>query len=342
MRIAQIAPAWLPVPPPGYGGIELVVAYLSDGLAERGHDVTLFACGGSRTKAKLVTYYDKPSHTDELLTDPLRELPHVLNAYNRAAEFDIIHDHSFPVGTTIGAFLSSPPVVHTMHGPTEDDRQRELYTLLGNRIDLVSISNYQRRGAPDLNYVGTVYNGIDLNAYSFRETKDDYLLFLGRMSPQKGAHLAAEVARRLGRRLILATKMVEPGEKSYFDSEVKPRLTNRVEVLGEITLAEKVELYANAACTLMPIQWPEPFGLVMTESMACGTPVVAFRHGSVPEIIEPGVNGFIADEIDEFASFVERSGEIKSSECRRVVEEKFSTDAMVRGYEAIYTQSLSA
>lgn len=341
MKIAQIAPAWLPIPPPGYGGIELVVAYLADGLVERGHDVTLFACGGSQTKAKLVTYYDKPSHTDELVSFPLRELPHVLNAYNRGSEFDVIHDHSFPIGTTIGAFLDKPPVVHTMHGPTEDERARAIYELFGKRVGLVSISKYQMKGAPDLNYIGTVYNGVDVNKYTFREKKEDYLLFLGRMSPQKGPHLAAEVARQLDRRLILATKMVEAGEKQYFEQEVKPRLTDKMEVLGEITHQEKVDLYAGAAATLMTITWPEPFGLVMTESMACGTPVIAFRHGSVPEIIEDGVTGFIADDVEEFVEKTKRASEISSAACRKSVEEKFSVGAMIDGYEAVYERALS-
>lgn len=341
MKIAQIAPAWLPIPPPGYGGIELVIAYLTDGLVERGHDVTLFASGGSKTKAKLVTYYDKPSHTDELVLFPLRELPHLLSAYNRASEFDVIHDHSFPIGTTIGALIGKPPVVHTIHGPTEDEKSRVIYELLGDRVGLVSISKYQMKGAPNLNYVGTVYNGIDPKMYTFREKKDDYLLFLGRMSPQKGPHLAVETARRLDRRLILATKMVEGGEKKFFDEEVKPRLTDKVEILGEITLAEKVELFANATATLMPIQWPEPFGLVMTESMVCGTPVIAFGYGSVPEIIEEGVTGFIAKDIDEFVEKTTRAAEISPADCRKSVEEKFSVGAMVDGYEAVYKRVLS-
>lgn len=342
MRIAQLAPCWITVPPKGYGGIELVVAHLADGLSERGHDVTLFASGGSKTKGKLVSYYDTPPGTVRLATRPFDELPHVLHAYSYAREFDIFHDHTFPLGASIGAHLTPPPkVVHTIHGPMEDEQMRELYEFVGKSLHLVAISNYQRNGAPHLNYAGTVYNGIDVGSYKFRESKQDYLLFLGRMSPQKGAHVAAECARRLGMRLIMATKMAEPQEKEYFEAEVRPRLTERVELLGEISFEEKVDLYANAFCTLMPIQWPEPFGLVMTESMACGTPVVAFRNGSVPEIIEDGVNGFIAEDLDGFVQAVGRTDEIRPSECRRVVEEKFSVPAMIDGYEAAFEKALS-
>jgi glycosyltransferase involved in cell wall biosynthesis len=337
VKIAQIAPCWIPVPPPGYGGIELVVAHLADGLVESGHDVTLFASGGSQTKAKLVTYWAEPPGTARLVTHPLDELPHVLNAYKHAEEFDVIHDHTFPLGPSMGAQRSPPPpVVHTLHGPPSDPGMKRILEFIDPKVGFVAISNYQRSAAPGLNYTGTVYNGIPVERYTFKEKKEDYLLFLGRMSPQKGAHLAVETARRLGRRLVMATKMAEPGELEYFEAEVKPLLTGDEEILGEVTFDEKIELYANAACTLMPIQWPEPFGLVMTESMACGTPVVAMRNGSVPEIVDDGVTGFIVEDFDSFVVRVSEAGRIDPAACRRAVEEKFSTEAMVGGYEAIY------
>lgn len=340
MKIAQIAPCWLTVPPHGYGGTELVVSHLTEGLVERGHDVTLFASGGSTTKAKLVTYYDDPPGTIAIVTDPMVELPHVLGAYARAPEFDIIHDHSAPIGPSIGAFLAGPPVVHTLHGPPDDPNAKPVYDVIGRRLHLVAISDHQRQSVSHLNYAGVVYNGISVDDYPVLTTKDDYLLFLGRMSPQKGVHLAVETARRLGRRLIITTKIVEPVEKEYFEEKVKPLLTKDVEIRGEITLAEKAELYGRAACTLMPIQWPEPFGLVMAESMACGTPVVAYRNGSVPEIVEDGVTGFIAGDLEEFVAAVERAGEIDPAACRERVERLFSTKAMVDGYEAVYEKVL--
>jgi glycosyltransferase involved in cell wall biosynthesis len=336
VKIALIAPCWITVPPQGYGGIELVVALLADGLVERDHEVTLFASGGSQTKAKLISYYETPPGTVKLATEPMAELPHVLHAYSYAREFDVIHDHTSPLGPSLGAQIERPPVVHTLHGPHYYPESREIYEVVGRRLHLVAISNFQRDSFPGLNYAGTVYNGIAVENYTFRSSKQDYLLFLGRMSEQKGAHIAVETARRLGRRLIMATKIAEPVEKQYFDQKVRPLLTDEVEILGELSLGEKVELYANAFCTLMPIQWPEPFGLVMTESMACGTPVVAFRNGSVPEIIEDGVTGFIADDFDGFVSAVERAAEIESATCRASVEAKFSTPVMVDGYEAVY------
>lgn len=341
MRIAQVAPCWITVPPRGYGGIELVVALLADELVERGHEVTLFASGGSTTKGKLVSYYDVPPGTTRLVEDPLAELPHVLSAYIRAEDFEVIHDHSSPIGCSLGALLDSPPVAHTIHGPLFDARPREIYSLIHERVGLVSISDYQREGIPNIRYSATVYNGIDLEAYPFREQKQDYLLFLGRMSEQKGAHTAVEVAKRLGRKLVIATKIAEPGEKEYFESRVKPLLTGDEEILGEISLAEKVELYANAACTLMPIEWPEPFGLVMTESMACGTPVVAFRHGSVPEIIQDNVTGYIADDFEGFVEAVNRAEQIEPAACRASVKEKFSVEAMTDGYESVYRGLMS-
>lgn len=336
MRIAQIAPCWITVPPTGYGGTELVVAHLADGLVDLGHEVTLFASGGSVTKGKLVSYYKEPLGTAKLVSDPLAELPHVLNAYDHAAEFDLIHDHTFPVGPSIGSRLGRPPIAHTLHGLTADPRAREIYGLLGKRVNLISISDYQRHGAPHLNYVATVYNGIKVEDYPFRPNNEDYLLFLGRMSPQKGAHLAVEAATMLGKKLIIATKMVEPVEIEYFEAEVRPRMTDAVELIGEISIEEKARLYAGAICTLMPIQWPEPFGLVMAESMACGTPVVAYRNGSVPEIIDEGVTGFIASDLGEFVEKVKRVDEIDPAACREAVDERFSTRAMVEGYLAVY------
>lgn len=338
MRIAQVAPCWITVPPRGYGGIELVVSLLADELVERGHDVTLFASGGSQTKGTLVSYYETPPGTTRLVEDPMAELPHVLAAYMRAQEFDVVHDHSSPIGCSLGAQLSSPPVVHTIHGPLFDPRAREIYGQIHERIGLVSISDYQREGLPNIKYAATVYNGIDLRAYPLRKQKQDYLLFLGRMSEQKGVHTAVEVAKRLGRKLIIATKIAEPGEKEYFENRVKPLLTGDEEILGEISLEEKVELYANAACTLMPIEWPEPFGLVMTESMACGTPVVAYGQGSVPEIIDDGVTGFIAGDFEGFIEAVDKVDQLDPDACRAAVEDRFSVGAMVDGYESIYSR----
>ncbi len=332
MKIGMIAPVWYPIPPPGYGGIELVVSLLTEGLHERGHDVTLFASGDSETQAKLVSSCDTAPSLK--IGQVYADLVHVLAAYTRAHEFDIIHDHSGMIGPALGAF-SRTPVLHTLHGPATPEA-KELYEMLNFGLYFNAISDFQKRKFGDLNFVGTIYNAIDLNQYKFVEEKDDYLLFLGRMNPEKGAHLAVEVANRLDRRLLMVTKMAEPAEEHYFETEVKPLLNSNIEVLGEIAPSQKSELFAHAYCTLVPIQWPEPFGLVLIESLATGTPVIAIRNGAVPEIVDEGNNGFIVDSVDEMADRVAQVKNIKPQDCRRSVEEKFSISEMIDGYEAAY------
>ncbi|MFN2606757.1 MAG: glycosyltransferase family 4 protein [Acidimicrobiales bacterium] len=336
LRIAQIAPCWLTVPPRGYGGIEALVARLADGLVDRGHAVTLFASGGSQTKGDLDSHYDEAPGMAEAVDKPYLEYPHLLNAYGRAGEFDVVHDHTFPLGPSIGTSVADAAVVHTIHGPPTHPSARPIYGALGDSVHLVAISDYQRRATPELSYAGTVYNGVAVDEHPFRADKEDFLLFIGRMCNDKGVHLAVEAATRLGRRLVLAGKMAEPAEKAYFEAEVRPRMTADTEYVGEADEAMKLDLYGRAACTLMPIQWPEPFGLVMVESMACGTPVVALRNGSVPEIVEDGVNGFVADDLDGFVAAVAKVDTIDPASCRKVAEERFSIDAMVSGYELVY------
>ena len=336
LRIAQIAPCWLTVPPEGYGGIEAMVARLADGLVERGHQVTLFASGGSRTKADLVSVYDEAPGMAEAVDKPYLEFAHVLNAYDQAGQFDVVHDHTFPIGPSIGAQVEQAAVVHTIHGPPAHPSARPIYAHLGERVHLVAISDFQRQATPEVSYAATVHNGIDVDHHPFRADKEDFLVFVGRMNPEKGAHVAAEVANRVGRKLIMAGKMAEPAERAYFDAEVRPRLSDNVEYIGEADDEMKLDLYSRAAACLMPIQWPEPFGLVMVESMACGTPVVALRNGSVPEIVEDGVTGFVADDLDAFVEAVARIDTIDPAACRKAAETRFSTDAMVSGYERVY------
>jgi glycosyltransferase involved in cell wall biosynthesis len=336
LRIAQIAPVWLTVPPVDYGGIEAIIARLADGLVDRGHEVTLFASGGSRTKARLVTLYDEAQGMAQAVENPELELPHLLQAYEQAGEFDVVHDHTFPTGPSIGSGVANAAVVHTIHGPPAHETAKPIYERLGGRVHLVAISDFQRQVTPEVNYAATVYNGIDVEQHPFRAEKEDFLLFIGRLSPEKGAHLAAQAAKRLGRRLLLAGKMAEPDEKAYFDEEVRPHLDDKIEYVGQVDDDTKLDLYARASCTLVPITWPEPFGLVMIESMACGTPVVALRNGSVPEIVEDGATGFVADDLDDFVEAVGRVDTIDPAHCRRVVEARFSIAAMVTGYERVY------
>ncbi len=329
MRIAQIAPPWFAVPPVRYGGIEWVVALLADGLADRGHDVTLYASGGSKTRAKLVTVFDDPPG-GEHIGEAFYDVMHASTAYLDADKFDLIHDHSGLIGPAIGANVSAP-VVHTLHGPFTEEAKR-VYTLLSGRLWYVAISEAQRAFCPNLSYAATVHNGIDLNRYPFRSEKEDFLLFLGRINREKGPELALEVAHRTGRKLVMAVKMAEPMEKEYWQEKIEPLLDGSEEILGEVTLDEKADLLARAAAVLFPIQWPEPFGLVMTEAMATGTPVISFAYGAAPEVIVDGVTGFLVSSLDEMCEAVERSAEIDPEACRAHVEAHFSDHAMVDGY----------
>jgi len=338
MRIAQLAPPWFAVPPERYGGIEWVVALLADGLADRGHDTTLYASAGSITRAKLITVFDEPPG-GEYIGDPWYDTVQAVTAYQAASSYDLVHDHSGMVGPAIGSFVDVP-VVHTLHGPFTDKAKR-IYQLLSGHIWYVAISEAQRAFCPDLSYAGTVHNGIDVDRYPFRKEKEDFLLFLGRVNQEKGPELAVEVAHRTGRKLVMAVKMAEQFEKDYWRDVVEPMLDGSEEIIGEITVDEKADLLARAAAVLFPIQWPEPFGLVMTEAMATGTPVIAFAYGAAPEVIVHGKTGFLVNTLDEMCDATERVGEIQAEDCRAHVEAHFSADAMVEGYVRCFERVLA-
>lgn len=338
MRIAEIAPPWFRVPPAGYGGIEWVVSLLADGLTDRGHGVTLYAPGGSTTKAKLVSPFPDEIGA-QLIGSVWHDAVHAATAYLDAEGFDIIHDHSGMIGPAIGS-QCPVPVVHTLHGPFTDMAKR-FYTLLSGHIWYVAISDAQRAFCPDLTYVATVHNGIDLSRTPYREDKDDYVLFLGRVNREKGPELAVEAAKRAGRRLVMAVKMSEDHEKDYWKQKVEPLLTGDEEILGEITNEEKGELLSRAAGVLFPIQWPEPFGLVMAEANACGTPVISFANGAAPEVIADGETGYLARTLDEFFERIAHLGEISPRACRDRVERLFSAEKMVEGYERAFEAVLS-
>lgn len=336
VRIAEIAPPWFTVPPDGYGGIELVVALLTDRLTERGHDVTLFASGGSHTLAKLVTpLLDPPDPA--LLGNTWYDAFHAASAYlDIAGNFDIIHDHSGIVGPALGAIgRGRPPVVHTLHGPWTEP-SRKLYGLLADSVHLVAISDAQRADNPDIRYAGVVHNGIDLDRYALNEEKDDFLVYIGRANPDKGPTLAIEVARRAGLPLAMIVKKTEPFERAYWDEIVAPMLHDEVEVYERVPHARKVDLLRRARAMVFPIQWPEPFGLVMVESMACGTPVVACPAGAAVELVDEGVTGYLRESIDGLVEAVAEVGRCSPVACRERVSHKFSADAMVAAYERIY------
>jgi glycosyltransferase involved in cell wall biosynthesis len=341
VKIAILAPVWFAVPPTGYGGIEWVVSLLADGLVDAGHDVTMFASGDSRTKAKLAAIYPEAPSREIGRTFP--ELKHALSCFARAGDFDIINDHTGMLGAVLGA-TTATPLVHTVHGPLEGE-PGEIYELIAQvapQVGLISISMNQRQPKPHLNWIANCHNALDFSVYPCKPHRGDYLLFLGRLSPDKGAHRAVAVAMETGLPLKIAGKLQEPKEREYFHELVEPHLVNGIEYLGEVTHGEKVELLQNARATLFPIEWEEPFGLVMIESMACGTPVIATRWGAVPEVIEDGRSGIIVDNYREMPAALEHADDLDPLELRRYVEEEFSPEHMVQDYVAAYEAAIAA
>lgn len=334
LRIAVIAPPFFPLPPRGYGGIERVVSQLVEGLVTAGHNVTLFAAPGSVTNARLVTPLDEPPP----LGDPAGlpdEILHAATAYFAADSFDVIHDHT-GVGPALAAMLEqAPPVVHTLHGPWTEPN-RHLLGLISQRVHLVAISCAQRAANPQIRYAGVVHNGIDLSAYPFNPHKDDFLVFVGRISPEKRPEVAIDIARRTGLPLAMVIKVSEPAERDYWNQIVAPRLHPGVEVFEQPPHEVKVDLIGRARAMIFPIDWPEPFGLVMPEALACGTPVIARSLGSAPEVIVDGVTGFLCRDVDEMVDAVGASADLEPQSCRAHAERHFSAEAMVAGYEQIY------
>jgi glycosyltransferase involved in cell wall biosynthesis len=339
VRIAQVCPPWLSVPPKGYGGIEWIVSLLADGLVESGHDVTLFASGDSETKAKLEFVFEEAPGSASI-NDITLDATHTMFAMRGVAErFDVVHVHS-PFSALAAAVETGVPAVHTLHGSFNPEMRR-LYDQVVDRAWFVAISQAQRRFHEGLRYAGVVYNGIDLDQYPYRAEKQDYLLFLGRAAPEKGWLRAIETAKLSGMRLISAVKIAHPTEEEEWERRIKPALPDGSEVLGEIPREVKAGLVANARAVLFPIDWDEPFGLVMTEAMACGTPVIATPRGSVPEVIADGETGFIVS-VERFAEeATERLAhldEISPAACRERVDLLFDKEAMVEGYERVFDE----
>jgi glycosyltransferase involved in cell wall biosynthesis len=334
LRIAMIAPPWFAVPPPAYGGIEAMVADLVDGLVARGHDVTLIAAGSPGTPAQrsIATYPDPPSRR---LGDPMPEVLHAATAACAldGMEVDVVHDHTL-AGPLLARGRRVPTVV-TAHGPVTGE-PGDYLARLGTTIDLVAISEAQRRLRPEINWLATIHHGIDVASYPLGSGGGDHLRFIGRFTPDKGAHLAIDAARRAGRRIVVAGKCNEPAEHAYFDQAIAPRLGPDVQYVGEADAATKRELYAGATALLFPVQWEEPFGLVMVEAMACGTPVVALNRGSVPEIVCHGVTGEIVDDPADLPDAVERAESLDRRRCRAHVQNRFDLPRMVVAYEAAY------
>lgn len=335
MRIAQVAPLYESVPPRLYGGTERVVSWLTEKLVSLGHDVTLFASGDSVTNARLVPACKKALRLDPECIDPLAH--HTLmveRVFSQAEEFDLIHFHidylHFPLTRRVQV-----PCITTLHGRQDLPDLIPLYKEFAE-VPLVSISDAQRQPLPWVNWVRTVYHGLPASSLSLNEGGEGYLAFLGRISPEKGLDRAIEIAIRSGMKLKIAAK-IDRGDRDYFAREIRPLLDHPlIEFIDEITASEKQDFLGNAAALLFPIEWPEPFGLVMIEALACGTPVIAHPFGSVPEIIPEGVGGFLVRDIDEAVEAVKRLGEIDRRECRRHFELNFTDDRMARDYVKLY------
>ncbi len=341
MKIAQIAPLYETVPPKAYGGTERVIAGLCDGLTNRGHEVTLFAAGESVTLADLDAVVPSPLRmrmTREEMVDiaPHLHLRMLAEVFDRAGEFDVIHSH-IDIWTLPFAYSTEVPTLLTMHGRLDLEHVRRALELYPG-VPLVSISDDQRRGLHgiDVTWAGTVYNGLDFTAYADDHyTGSPHLAFVGRIAHEKGPTAAVEIAARTNRQLHAAAK-VDPTDIEYFERDVEPVFAaNDVVFVGEIDEERKPTFFGSAAATLFPSDWPEPFGLVMIESMAAGTPVIALRRGSVPEVVVDGVTGFICDDIDDMAAAVRRIGDLDRDACRRHAA-NFDVNRMCAGYEAIY------
>ncbi len=344
MRIAQVAPLWESVPPTAYGGTERVVHWLTEELVHRGHEVTLFASGDSVTSARLVPVSPRALWHDPDIEDPfawvMRELGMV---FEQAEEFDIIHSHvdyfAFPF-----ARMVRTPVVHTLHGRLDVRDLPPIYGLYRDQA-FVSISNSQRKPLPDINWVATVYHGLDLREYPFSPDPEDFLVFVGRISPEKGLHWAIEVAKRSGRRLVIAAKLntKHPPDVEYYEKYIRPELNHPlIEFIGEVNQQEKVELLGRAYAFLFPIDWPEPFGLAPIEALACGCPVIARRRGSVPELMQDGVTGYTGETVEELTAAVGRIDRIDRAACRQYVARRFSVERMADDYERVYARLILA
>jgi glycosyltransferase involved in cell wall biosynthesis len=339
MRIAQISPLMESVPPARYGGTERVVSYLTEELVRQGQDVTLFASGDSRTTAKLVAVTPRALRLDPEVRDCLPYMCMLLDCVlQQARDFDILHFHidlmQFPLLRSL-----SVPTVTTLHGRLDLPDLHPFYRAFPD-YPLVSISHAQRAPLPPVNWLATVHHGLPADLLRCRPQRGDYLAFLGRICPEKGIEAAIEIAKRAGLPLKIAAK-VDAVDRVYFQQQVAPLLDHPlIEFIGEIDERQKNAFLGGARALLVPIDWPEPFGLVMIEAMACGTPVIAFPRGAVPEIVEPGVTGFIVESVEEAVAAVPRVDELDRPLIRQRFERRFTADRMTRDYIAAYERLL--
>jgi glycosyltransferase involved in cell wall biosynthesis len=337
---------WETVPPPAYGGTETVISCLTEELVRRGVDVTLCASGDSRTDAGFFSVFPNSLRPAGLTDDALQySLVHAVMSVRQARDFDIIHNHNGPPAE-IGMALShlvDVPMLTTLHNNLTKENEF-IWSNYEGWYNTISRAQFETAPClPRARFGGVVPNAIDVDSFPFQACKSDYALFLGRFAPEKAPHLAIEAARKAGQRLVMAGKVAVQAEVDYFEAMIKPLIDGRnVEFLGEADAALKRELYKNARCLLAPIQWEEPFGLVLIEAMACGTPPISISRGAAPEIIEDGVSGFLVRDADEMADAIGRVDSIDSKTCRRHVEEHFSPAALAENYLQLYEHIMAA
>jgi glycosyltransferase involved in cell wall biosynthesis len=337
MRIGLIAPPWAPVPPVGYGGTEVVVDNLARGLRDLGHEVLLFTVGDSTCPVPMAHLFSTSPNT---MGTSVEEAAHVLAAHEVMSTVDLIHDH-----TVLGPLVaqrsgrSVPPVVSTHHGSFSSENRR-IFRQIARHASVV-ISHDQAESAPDVPIAAVIHHGIDLKTYLPGPGDGEYLLFMGRMSTDKGVAGALRVARASGRRLVLATKIREAAERDYFEREIKPLLGSDDEMLTEPPIAKRLDLLQRAAALINPIVWPEPFGLVMAEALATGTPVLTYRSGAAPEIIDDGITGFLCSDEADMIAAIDRIPELDRTSCRTAAEERFSLSRMARDHVTLYQAILA-
>ncbi len=340
MRIAQVSPLWESVPPKLYGGTERIVSYLTEELVRLGHDVTLFASGDSITTARLEAICDHALRLNKGIFN--RDAPMTMlmeQALGKPGDFDIIHSHLDFLGFPLARRNPTAPVT-TFHGRLDLPELRPVFREYAE-IPMVSISDAQRKPVSWANWQATVYHGLPRDLYSLHPNPGGYLAFLGRIGPEKRPDHAIEIAKQVGIPLRIAAK-VDPMDQEYFHNEIEPLLSHPlIEYLGEITDAEKDEFLGNAMALVCPYDWPEPFGLVLIEALACGTPVLAYRRGSIPEVIEDGATGFVCEGLGEMTQAIQRIPEIDRRRCRRTFEQRFTVERMAQDYLRVYEQVLA-
>lgn len=338
MKIGVLAPPWAPIPPDLYGGIEQAVDCLCRGLVAAGHEVQLFATGDSTCPVPTRWVLDRAEGARIGFAVP--ELRHVMAGYDALGDCEVIHDHTM-IGPAFASALTATPVVTTIHGPLNVELL-DIYRRIADRVPLIGISHAQLRAHPELPVAGVIHHGVDVDDFPLGAGDGGYCLFVGRIVAEKGVHRAIDVARRAGMKILVAGKMREPWETSYFESEVQPLLGDDAEYLGEVTLEDKLELLAGARATLFPIRWNEPFGLVMIESLACGTPVLAFEEGAAPEVVTDGVTGRLCEDEADMAKALVAIDTIDRAACRAEVVERFSTARMAGEHAELYERVVSS